>query len=224
MFAWWDTLSDILKVLYCITIPATLILLIQTVMILIGFDGDGDGASTNLSDTSGLDIDTDIDINIDGADFPDDIVPDADVVTDGSNPADFTAMRLFTLQTVIAFLTVFGWSSIVSLHAGAKAWSSLTVGALLGFIAMFLVAKLVQLSSKLQENGTKDIKNALGLTATVYIPIPAKGDGYGKVTFTLQGTFTEHEAITSGDTALSVGTEVRVVDIIGGKLVVEKDN
>ena len=214
MFAWWDTLSAVLKVLYCITIPATLILIIQTVLILIGFDGDG--AGTNISDTSGLDIDVDID------DIPDDI-PD-DIVSDGGNPADFAAMRLFTLQTVIAFLTVFGWSSIVSLHSGAAVWSSIIIGALLGFVAMFLVAKLVQLSSKLQENGTQDIKNALGLTATVYIPIPPKGQGYGKVTFTLQGTFTEHEAVTETDTALPVGTDVRIVDVIGDKLVVEKEN
>ncbi|MBR5011396.1 MAG: NfeD family protein [Clostridia bacterium] len=219
MFAWWDTLSTLLKVLYCITLPATLILVIQTVLILIGFDGGGEGI--DVSDTSGLDMDMDVDLDMDVTDLPDDIPTDAELMTDGGNPADFAAMRLFTLQTVIAFITVFGWSSIVSIQVGAKiAWSML-IGALLGFIAMFLVAKLVQLSLKLQENGTLQLKNALGQTATVYTPIPANAKGFGKVTFILQGRFTEHEAITEGDRDLPVGTEVRIVDIIGDKLIVE---
>lgn len=212
MNAWWASLDAVLKVLYCLTIPATLVLIIQTIMMLVGFGEGGTGA--DISDVSGLDIDApdvsgDTDIDLD--------------MFDGGNPADFSAMKLFTLQTVIAFLTVFGWSSIVSLHAGGDLWLSLVIGAVLGVIAMLLIAKLVQFSAKLTENGTQDIRNALGATAKVYIPIPANGKGHGKVTLTLQGAFTECDAMTQEDEVLAVGTAVRIIDIRGDMLIVEKE-
>ena len=200
MFGWWAELSVLLKVLYCIAVPSTVILIIQTILVILGWD---DGAS-------------DIDI-------PDDITDGVTDDIDVSDASDFAQMRIFTLQTVIAFLTVFSWSSIVSLHAGGMVWSSMVIGIILGSLAMFLIAKLVQLSAKLQENGTQNLHFALGQSATVYIPIPKSEQGHGKVTFNLQGKFTEWEAVTEGDTELSAGTKVRIIDIVDNKLVVEKE-
>ena len=36
---WWNSLGTLSQVLYCIAIPATLVLLIQTIMMLIGIIG-----------------------------------------------------------------------------------------------------------------------------------------------------------------------------------------
>lgn len=55
MFEWWEGLSSLLKVLYCIAFPASLLLLLQVVLSLFGL-GHGDG-DFNASDTSGLDPD-----------------------------------------------------------------------------------------------------------------------------------------------------------------------
>ena len=55
MSEWWDGLSTLLKILYCVAAPSTLILLIQTIMSMFGFH-DG-GAGTDFSDTSGIDFD-----------------------------------------------------------------------------------------------------------------------------------------------------------------------
>ena len=51
MSAWWYALPSILKVLYCVAIPSTLIFLLDTVLMLFGL---GDGAAANPSDTSSL--------------------------------------------------------------------------------------------------------------------------------------------------------------------------
>ena len=74
MSEWWNGLDSILKVLYCIAVPSSLILIIQTIISLCGI-GDG-GSGIEMSDTSGLDL----------SDLPDDM-PDmsADVDTDISN-------------------------------------------------------------------------------------------------------------------------------------------
>ena len=61
MNEWWDGLSLLLKVLYCIAFPSTLILLVQTLLSMFGFHDGGSGH--DFSDTSGLDLDVDTNIS-----------------------------------------------------------------------------------------------------------------------------------------------------------------
>ena len=220
MNEWWEGLSSLLKVLYCIAVPSTLILLLQTIFAMLG--GHDGGAGHDFSDTSGLDLDADhggLDIGHGGHDLQFD--HDHDI--DGGDPSDFTSMRMFTIQTVVAFLTVFGWSGIVLV--GAKVPSGLAIGiaAVLGFATMLLLAKIVQMSKRLQENGTIDFKNAIGEVGTVYIPCPPKNQGFGKVNVTVNGRFIEADAINSTDKQLATGSRVRVTDLSGDMLVVEPE-
>ena len=61
MLQWWNSLSSFSQVLACMAIPATLILLIQTVLMFLGLGSDG-----------GADVDTDADVDIDvDTDAPD---------------------------------------------------------------------------------------------------------------------------------------------------------
>lgn len=216
---WWDGLSGLLKVLYCIAFPSTMLLLIQTLLAMFGIHHGGH----DISDTSGLDMHTDIgghdfnishDIGHDSGDFHDHSFNDH--VTDSS-------MHFFTLQTVVAFLTVFSWSSIVLVGSNVHKAVALTVGTLLGVMTMAIVAKMVQLSMKLAENGTLDLRNAIGESATVYIPCPPKNQGMGKITMTLQGQMIELGAFNEGDEILKTGTQVVVVDVRGDDVIVEKD-
>ena len=62
MNEWWDGLSLLLKVLYCIALPSTLILLVQTLLSMFGFHDGGSGH--DFSDTSGLDLDVDANIRL----------------------------------------------------------------------------------------------------------------------------------------------------------------
>ena len=102
-------------------------------------------------------------------------------------------------------------------------FAALPVGILLGIGTMALVAKMVQLSMRLAENGTVDLRNAIGESATVYIPCPPKNSGMGKVTMTLQGQMMELGAFNEGDETLATGTKVIVVDVRGDDVIVEKD-
>jgi membrane-bound ClpP family serine protease len=86
---------------------------------------------------------------------------------------------------------------------------------------MLLVAKMVQASRKLVENGALDLKNAIGETATVYLTVPPKNGGSGKITMQLQGRFCEFDAVNAGEAPLKTGTQVVVTDVVGDALVVE---
>ena len=47
---------------------------------------------------------------------------------------------------------------------------------------MFGVAQLMLGLARMQASGTVDLRNAIGETGSVYLRIPAKGEGRGKVT------------------------------------------
>lgn len=227
MTEWWESLSTLVRALYCIAVPSTLLLLLQTILSISGFGGDSD---VNISDTSGIDMG-----DISGADFGDvgdigDIgdlgdvsdlsadVPDAAVHVHGS----YSSLQLFTVQGIVAFLAVSSWVSIAALSSGVPSAGAIPLGLVAGFFAMYGIAKLVQISKKLTENGTIDFRNAIGENATVYIPIPPAGEGEGKVTLTLQGRFMECSAVSNEREMLKTGTAVRVTDLNGEVLVVER--
>lgn len=229
MSEWWESLTSLMKILYCIAVPSTLVLLLQTIFSVAGFGNDGD---INLSDTGGIDMGDgglDIDVEFDAdIDIDLDVSPDGDVCPQGDTDqtvhvhADYSSLQLFTVQGIVAFLAVSGWVSIAALSGGMPAAGAIPIGAIAGFFAMYGIAKLVQLSKRLTENGTIDFHNAIGETATVYIPIPPSGEGEGKVTLTLQGRFMECSAVSCTNETLPTGTIVRVTDLNGETLVVDK--
>lgn len=234
---WWDSLSEILKVLYCIAFPSTLLLVIQTTLtVFFGMHHHGLGGH-DISDTSGLDMHVDagghdigghniIDIHHDAAAFHDLSAHNSDAGFHDHSYNDSvsdTSMHLFTMQTIVAFFTVSSWTSIVLIGSQVPKVISLAVGFILGAMTMVVIAKMMQLSMKLTENGTVDLRNAIGESATVYIPCPPKNSGMGKVTMTLQGQMMELGAFNEGDETLATGTKVIVVDVRGDDVIVEKD-
>ncbi len=233
MSEWWDGLSTLLKVLYCVAFPSTLLLLIQTLLAMFGMH-DG-GAGYDVSDTSGIDFDGggihggfDVHTDMSGVDMSHDLSLGHDAASghsvDGGNPGDFSSLRMFTLQTIIAFLTVFSWTTIVGIHSKLPTALAFAIGVALGLIVMFAVAKIIQLSTRLAESGTLDTRNCLGLTASVYIPIPGKGNGEGKVNVTVQGQLRELSAVTTETEMIKTGTQVRITDLRGDTVVVERDD
>ena len=222
MQAWWESLSQVLRILYCIAVPSTLILLLQMLLTMLGGHGDG---GMDISDTSGIDLPDDPGLQMDMGDL--DLsghadVPDGQHMLDGGNPGDFGALKLLTVQTLVTFLAVFGWVSIICISSGLTVLPSIGIGAVCGFLMMLLVAKIVQMSVRLQENGTINLKNAIGESATVYLTVPPKNGGTGKITMQLQGRFCEFDAVNAGDAPLETGTQVLVSDVIGDTLVVEQ--
>lgn len=221
MNEWWDGLSALLKVLYCIAFPSTLVLLLQTLLSMFGVHHGG--AGDNPSDTSGIDFDghvhTDLCAGVHHFDVGGHHSADS---IDGGNPSDFPAMRMFTVQTIVAFLTVSSWSAIALIGSDVPDSISVCVGFVLGLAVMAIVAKMVQIAGRLTENGTLNMKNGIGENATVYIPIPKKGDGIGKITLEIQGQLIEATAVTEGDEVIKTGETVIVTDLQGDTFTVEK--
>ncbi len=209
------------QVLACMAIPATLILLIQTIMMLIGLGSGGDGDVDTDVDID-ADVDGDLDVDGDISDVSDgvfgDELPEGDV-----DPSGFDGLRIFSVRGIVAFFVVFGWVGIALDSADLSPYITLPVAFVSGFIVMLLIALLFRAIMRLESNGNIDIRNALGVSGTVYLKIPAKREGHGKINVMIQGTYCEKDAVTDSEEALPTGSEVVVTGLSGqNTLVVRK--
>lgn len=185
MLDWWNGLSLISQVFYVIAIPSTLILLLQTILLLFGLGG-GDH-----------DVDHDVD-------------HDTDFDHDADHDAHDADMRLLTVRGIIAFLAVCGWTGVAMTDLGVGAGVTTLAALAAGMAALVLVAVILRSSSKLQQSGNLDIQNAVGLTGEVYVSIPE--GGRGKVTLVIQERFMELDA-RCPERALQDGERVKVVAV-----------
>ncbi len=191
IFDWWNSLSTVSQIFTCIAVPSTLVLFIQTAMMLIGFGDDGD-----IPDDADVEFDTDID------DIPHDF-------------EGLDGLRIFTVRGMVAFLVVFGWVGTVLDTAGANIYATVSVSALCGFLIMVVLAFLLRAVMKLRSEGNIDNRNAIGQSGKVYLSIPASRSGEGKVQIMLQGSFVEVNAVTDEKEPISTGAEIIVTGVSG---------
>ncbi len=209
----WFRSDPVLAMLYILAIPATVILILQTILLLFGVGGEDSGLESDtggIGDADGADMDTDMDA--DG---------DLDGELDGEMAGD-TGLRLFTVRGMVAFFAVGGWAGISAIRLGASQLTAVLVALVMGIVGLFLVALFFKWIPRIQHNGTLRLANAVGSTGEVYITVPANGEGSGKVNVIVQGQLSELTAVSYADRALKYGEKVRVTGTIGeNTLVVE---
>ena len=72
---------------------------------------------------------------------------------------------------------------------------------------------------KLTHDGSFKMSEAIGVTGSVYLRIPASGSGRGKVQFSVKGSVHEIDAITDDALEIPTGTVVKIVEVFEGELV-----
>ena len=190
MIQWWNSLGLASQIFYCVAIPSTLVLLIQTVLLFLGIGDDG---GDDLPDGA---------IDADGDGLPDDV-------------AGFEGLRVFTLRGIIAFLVVFGWVGVAMDAASVKLLITLPVAFLCGAVMMLALAFLIRSVMRLRSDGNADNRNAIGTSGKVYLTVPPSRTGEGKVQLMLQGSFVERNAVTDESEPIPTGCEVVVIGISG---------
>jgi hypothetical protein len=187
---WWAGLTVAMKILWGVTLAASLVFIIQTVLTFIGADVDAAGLD-------GADIDA-----------PVGDVSDADLGGGGN---------LYTFRNLINFLLGFGWSVILLEDAIPSTGLRLVVAVAIGVALVALVMWLFRLLGKMQQSGNIDVyKSAIGCEGTCYLTIPAGHSGEGKVQISIGGAVREYNAQTEDGEPISTGTPIKVVDVING--------
>lgn len=137
---------------------------------------------------------------------------DASFDFDHDTDAGDGSFSVLSLRALSSFLTFFGLSGWGAYEAGWGRAASLAVAVLAGLAVMLAVASLLRLQMRLASRGNVDPKNAIGATATVYLRIPAKRAGQGKITVSIQGRSLEYLAVTGG-AAIPTGDAVRILSM-----------
>ncbi len=203
---WWNSLGLASQILYCIAIPATLVLLIQTLFMFFGADDSADG---------------DVEFDASDTDFDDGIFgQDSDIDVDDISGLE--GLHIFTVRGIIAFFVIFGWVGIVMQSADISLLITLPVATICGFAIMVAIAYLFKVIMRLKSNGTADNRNAVGAAGKVYLTIPPSRSGEGKVNVMLQGAYVERNAVTDEVESIPTGCEIIVVGVSGQTSLVVK--
>ena len=186
--AWWASLSVIMKVLWGITLAASLVFVVQTVMTFIGADAGGD---FDVDAGGGMDVDFD------------------DV-----SSAMGTGMNLLTFRNLVNFLLGFGWTFILLQKSISSTGLLLFLSVLVGLALVAIVMYMFKWLSSMQQSGTIDVyKAAVGCHGKVYLTIPGGRSGEGKVQITINNSVREYAALTDSDT-LKTGTPIKVLEVL----------
>lgn len=129
---------------------------------------------------------------------------------EGGDGGHDSAFGLFSVRAIASFFTFFGLTGWMGTNNGWNPNLTVLIAVAAGLALMVLVAWMMRLQSKLQSKGNLDPANALGKSARVYLRIPAKKSGVGKVTVKVQGRSAEFHAFTLGK-ELPTGALVRIV-------------
>ncbi len=198
MLEWWSTLGVAMKVLWAVTLSASLIFVIQTIMTFLGADaGDAD-------------FDTDMDVDIE----------------DPASYEGHTGMNLYTFRNFVNFLLGFGWTAILLQEDISSTAVLLLVATLVGVALVAIVMYLFKLLYSMQSSGNIDVyKHAVGCLGKVYLTIPENRKGLGKVQITIKNAVREYEAVTDEDEPLKTGEAIKVVEVLNqSTMLVEKIN
>lgn len=153
-----------------------------------------------------------------GADATDGIEADFDADFDGSD----APFQLFSLRNLINFLLGFSWTGISLYNSIENHNILIAVSALVGllFVALFFI--IIKQIRKLAEDNTFKLSDTLNRSADVYLSIPARKTGKGKISISIGGSHKELDAVTEHE-SISTGAVVKIIGIINKDLLlVEK--
>lgn len=132
-------------------------------------------------------------------------------------------MDIFSLKSILAFLMFFGWSGLAAIEMGMIVWwASLGISFVVGLIMMFVTAWVIMLLYNLQQDGTMNFNSAIGKTGEVYLTIPAKMTGAGKIQIIINSSYKTLDAMTNDEEEIKTLAHVQVIDVEGETLIVTK--
>lgn len=145
---------------------------------------------------------------------------DIDVDFDAGDTMDLGGgLSLFSIKSLVNFFVGFGWAGICLHSLIGNAVLLVLAAAAVGLFFVWMFFFIYKQTKKLEANGAFRIEYCKGRVADVYLRIPEKKSGRGKVQISVNGSVHELDAVTEGE-AITTGRKVRITDIVGGEMLV----
>ncbi len=142
---------------------------------------------------------------------------DHDFSSGGDTHSDFQdgdGLHFFSIKNMVAFFTLFSWAGLACVQGGFGLFITLLIATLCGVVMVIIMTSLFYYISKFSYSGTLDFKNAIGLSGNVYIRIPSKKSGLGKVEIDVQGQIRTLNAMTEDPEIIKSGSLIEVIDLV----------
>lgn len=180
---WFESLSTSEKIYFIIAVVASILLVIQIVLMLFSLGGASD-----------MDFDGDFD-GVDG-----------DMDADGG-------LSFFTIKGMTAFFALGGWCGFAAaMGLPGNIWAPILIAVATGTVALLGVGFAMRGIARMQCSGNIVKHKLVGQSATVYVSIPEGRKGRGKIVLTAQDTYLEIDAMTDDEERIPVDTRVKIVE------------
>lgn len=129
---------------------------------------------------------------------------------DGDIDGD-SGLSFFSLKAITAFFSVGGWCGFATATYVNNVWLPILVSVLTGAVALVGVGFAMRGIMKLQCSGNVVKEKLVGTSAIVYISVPPARTGRGKITLTIQGKYSEIDAVTDDSSRINSDETVEIV-------------
>ena len=124
---------------------------------------------------------------------------DGDVDGDLGDVGGDGAFNMFSILSILAFFMGAGWMGLTCrIDWDLNSMVSAAAATGFGFVLMMMASGLMAFARKLNRAVEYDVATAIGKTANVYMSIPMKGDGKGKIQVAVSGRLKTMDAISIG--------------------------
>lgn len=185
---WWGSLSSLNHWFFSAALFFSVFFVLQFVMSIMGLVGGE------------MSLDTHVDSTMEHA-SPDDA------------SSTMAAFRLLSIQSILAFFTLFTWGGALYMSQGVPIGRALIYALLWGIVALLIVSFLLFTMRRLASTGNMRLESCIGTEGTVHLDIPINGAGEVRI---MCGTAVTHfKARAVGGVAIKAGTPVKVVRVMG---------
>ena len=194
MNEWWSSLTALNQAFYVAAAFFSLVFIWQFFSSLIGLGGGEADAHAGMDAHAGLDA------------------HGVDTVSAAETIESVSAFRMLTIRALMAFCTLFFWAAALYLDADKPVARALLYALGWGLAAWLIVTLLVNWMRGLAETGTQRLESCVGAAGTVYLNIPA--DGQGEVRVPVSEVISMVRARAAGGVEIKAGTPIRVVRML----------
>jgi hypothetical protein len=110
-----------------------------------------------------------------------------------------SAFSMFSMLSILAFFMGAGWMGLTCrIDWGLGSFVSAVSATGFGLVLMLMAAGLMAFTRSLNQVVEYDLKTAVGHIASVYMSIPARGEGRGQIKVAVSGRLKMMDAISNG--------------------------
>jgi membrane protein implicated in regulation of membrane protease activity len=130
------------------------------------------------------------------------------------------AASFFTLRNMIAFFTMFGWAGLAAYNSGLSNGWVVAIAVVAGASIVYLLYFIMKKAAGMRQSGTLQMKNAITQVGEVYLRIPARRGGMGKVQIQVQGRLIEADAMTDDEEDIPTGRPIKVIHTLNERILI----